>query len=125
MRKNIKRSGRVFQIDTTRLVGERLTRGSAELLFAAQYQCCGKADISLTRRCAATRLQRREPPSQNQGIPRATAIGADDPLKGSVQLLGGSQINDEGVIAANGTDLRTGAVHVYVLTPRPATAAER
>jgi probable HAF family extracellular repeat protein len=54
-----------------------------------------------------------------------TLIGVDDPLSGLVQLLGGSQINDEGVIAATGMDLRTGAVHVYVLTPRPATAAER
>jgi hypothetical protein len=54
-----------------------------------------------------------------------TLIGVDDPLSGLVQLLGGSQINDEGVIAATGMDLRTGTVHVYVLTPRPATAAER
>jgi probable HAF family extracellular repeat protein len=52
-----------------------------------------------------------------------TLISVDDPLNGLVQLLGGSQINDEGVIAANGLDLRTGAVHVYVLTPRPATLA--
>lgn len=54
-----------------------------------------------------------------------TLIGVDDPLRGLVQLLGGSQINDEGVIAANGLDLRTGAVHLYVLTPRPATLTER
>jgi probable HAF family extracellular repeat protein len=47
-----------------------------------------------------------------------TLISADDPLNGSVQLLGGSQINDEGVIAANGMDLRTGITHVFVLTPR-------
>jgi hypothetical protein len=51
-------------------------------------------------------------------------ISVDDPLSGFVQLLGGSQINDEGVIAVNGTDLRTGATHVYVLTPRPAKLAE-
>jgi hypothetical protein len=47
-----------------------------------------------------------------------TLISADDPLSGSVQLLGGAQINDEGVIAANGMDLRTGITHVFVLTPR-------
>jgi probable HAF family extracellular repeat protein len=52
-----------------------------------------------------------------------TLISADDPLRGSVQLLGSSQINDEGVIAATGMDLRTGVVHVYVLTPRPAASA--
>jgi probable HAF family extracellular repeat protein len=54
-----------------------------------------------------------------------TLISADDPLSGSVQLLGSSQINDEGVIAATGMDLRTGVIHVYVLTPRPAASAEQ
>lgn len=53
-----------------------------------------------------------------------TLISAGDPLQGQVQLLGGSQINDAGVIAANGMDLRDGTVHVYVLTPlTPAAAA--
>jgi probable HAF family extracellular repeat protein len=52
-------------------------------------------------------------------------ISVDDPLSGLVQLLGGSQINDGGVIAANGTDSRTGATHVYVLTPHRAASAEQ
>ena len=47
-------------------------------------------------------------------------ISADDPLSGLVRLVGDARINEKGVIAANGVDLRTGAAHVYVLTPRPA-----
>jgi probable HAF family extracellular repeat protein len=49
-----------------------------------------------------------------------TLVSTDDPLSGLIHLEGGSTINDEGVIAANGTDLRTGVTHVYVFTPCPA-----
>jgi probable HAF family extracellular repeat protein len=49
-----------------------------------------------------------------------TLISTDDPLNGLIRLEGGSVINDEGVIAANGTDLRTGVTHVYVFIPCPA-----
>jgi hypothetical protein len=85
MRKNIKRSGRVYQIDTTRLVGDRLTRRSAELLFAVQHQCCAATDISLTRRRAA----QRDYSEGNHRIGREAGRRIDGTLEATAQPIPG------------------------------------